>query len=75
DPATERLLERAIDRLLRGRTAIVIAHRLETVRRADAVLILDGGRVVEHGPRAKLAADPNSRFAHLLQTGLEEVLA
>jgi ATP-binding cassette subfamily B protein/ATP-binding cassette subfamily C protein len=75
DPATERLLERAIDRLLLGRTAIVIAHRLGTVQRADEILILDGGRVAEHGPRARLAADSGSRFARLLQTGLEEVLA
>ena len=75
DPATEGLLERAIDRLLAGRTGIVIAHRLRTVQRADDILILEGGRVVEHGPRAALAANPDSRFARLLQTGLEEVLA
>ena len=72
--ATEGLLERAIDRLLAGRTGIVIAHRLRTVQRADDILILEGGRVVEHGPRAALAADPGSRFYRLLQTGLEEVL-
>jgi ABC-type multidrug transport system fused ATPase/permease subunit len=75
DPATEGLLEQAIDRLLAGRTGIVIAHRLRTVQRADDILILEGGRVVEHGPRVALAADPDSRFAQLLQTGLEEVLA
>jgi len=75
DPATERLLERAIDRLLRRdgarRTAIVIAHRLATLERADDVLILERGRVVEHGPRAALAADPRSRFGELLALGLE----
>jgi len=75
DPATERLLERAIDRLLAGRTAIIIAHRLGTVQRADEILILDGGQVAEYGPRARLAGDAGSRFAQLLQTGLEEVLA
>ena len=75
DPATEQLLERAIDRLLAGRTGIIIAHRLRTVGRADDILILDNGRVVEHGPRVALAADPGSRFTQLLQTGLEEVLA
>lgn len=74
DPATEQLLERAIDRLLEGRTGIVIAHRLKTVQRADDILILDGGRVVEFGSRSVLAADLGSRFARLLQTGLEEVL-
>ncbi len=75
DPSTEHLLERAIDRLLAGRTGIIIAHRLRTVGRADDILILDNGRVVEHGPRVALAADPGSRFYRLLQTGLEEVLA
>jgi len=75
DPATERLIERAVDRLLRGRTAIIIAHRLGTVHRADEILILEEGRVVEHGDRVALAADETSRFYHLLQTGLQEVLA
>jgi ATP-binding cassette subfamily B protein len=74
DPATEQLIERAVDRLLAGRTGIIIAHRLATVQRADQILILEDGRIVEHGPRAALAADPASRFAHLLRTGLEEAL-
>ena len=71
DPATERLLERAVERLLAGRTAIVIAHRLRTVERADEVLILERGRVVEHGERAALTADRTSRFAELLRVGLD----
>ncbi len=75
DPVTERRLEAAIDRLLRHRTALIVAHRLQTVQRADDILILEAGRIVEYGPRAQLAADPTSRFAHLLRTGLEEVLA
>lgn len=79
DPVTERRLERAVDRLLgengARRTAIIIAHRLHTVQRADDILILEGGRVVECGPRAALAADPDSRFSGLLRTGLEEALA
>jgi ATP-binding cassette subfamily B protein len=74
DPLTEALLERAIDRLLADRTAIVIAHRLHTLHRIDDVLVLDEGRVVEHGDRAALAADAESRFARLLATGMEEVL-
>ncbi|MCE7986487.1 MAG: ABC transporter ATP-binding protein [Caldilinea sp. CFX5] len=75
DPATETLLERATDRLLANRTGIVIAHRLRTVQRADAILILEQGRLVEFGPRPQLAADTNSRFYRLLQAGLEETLA
>ena len=67
DAATERQLEQALDALLRGRTGIVIAHRLATLRRADDILVLDGGCIVEHGPRADLAADPGTRFAQLLR--------
>jgi len=75
DPHTEALLEHAVDRLLAGRTGIVIAHRLATIERADEVLVLDGGRVVEHGDRVALATDPGSRFGRLLRTGLAEVRA
>jgi len=75
DPATEQRLERAIDKLLQNRTAIIIAHRLGTVFRADEIMILDDGKISEYGNRQQLAADPNSRFSKLLQTGLEEVLA
>lgn len=75
DPATEHLLEQAVDRLSQERTGIVIAHRLRTVQRVDEIMILEDGRIVEYGPRAILANDPNSRFYSLLQTGLEEVLA
>jgi ATP-binding cassette subfamily B protein len=75
DPVTERNVEHAIDALLADRTAIVIAHRLATVDRCDEILVLEAGRVVEHGRRTVLAADPGSRFAELLRTGLEPVLA
>jgi len=74
DPATEALLERALDRLLEGRTAVIIAHRLATVARADDILILQEGSIVERGPRAQLARDEHSVYARLLRTGLEEVL-
>jgi ATP-binding cassette subfamily B protein len=74
DPVTEALMEQAVDRLFAGRTAILIAHRLKTVQRADLILILENGKVSEFGPRLALAADPQSRFSHLLQTGLEEAL-
>ncbi len=69
DPATEARLERAVARLLDGRTGIIIAHRLETLKYADHILILEAGRVVESGERAALAGDPNSRYHHLLQVG------
>jgi ATP-binding cassette subfamily B protein len=71
DPATERRLERAVDTLLHNRTGIIVAHRLATVRRADAILVLEQGRIVEYGERVRLAADPASQYARLLRTGLE----
>jgi ATP-binding cassette subfamily B protein len=63
-----------VGRLLQGRTALIIAHRLVTVERADDILILEAGRVAERGPRPALAADPASQFSRLLRTGMEEVL-
>lgn len=69
DPDTERRMVAATDRLLAGRTAIVIAHRLTTLDRADEICVLDHGRVAEHGPRGALAEDPTSRFHALLAAG------
>jgi ATP-binding cassette, subfamily B, bacterial len=75
DPATEQMIERAMDRLLQNRTAIIVAHRLGTVQRADNIMILDDGQIAEFGDRERLVADSTSRFYGLLQTGLVEVLA
>lgn len=75
DPATEQQMERAIDRLLANRTAIIIAHRLHTVHRADSILILNGGRVEEYGRRHDLAGDSESRFSQFLHAGTVEALA
>jgi ABC-type multidrug transport system fused ATPase/permease subunit len=74
DPATERRLDDAFQRLLHGRTAIVIAHRLQTVLRADNIMILEHGRCLEWGERTALQENPDSRFSHLLQAGMEEAL-
>jgi ATP-binding cassette subfamily B protein len=75
DMATEGRIEKAVDHLLRDRTGIIIAHRLSTVGRADEIMILEDGRIAEHGPRQALANDPASLFYRLLQTGLEEAMA
>jgi ABC-type multidrug transport system fused ATPase/permease subunit len=75
DPATEAMIERAVGKLLTNRTGFVIAHRLSTVTRADDILIMEDGHIVEFGPRAVLVNDPASRFSQLLATGMEEVLA
>jgi ATP-binding cassette subfamily B protein len=74
DPATEQRMEKAVNKLLTNRTGIIIAHRLDTVQRADEIMILDNGHIAEHGPRPELASNPQSRFYSLLQTGLEEAM-
>jgi ATP-binding cassette subfamily B protein len=74
DPVTERLVERAVTGLLKGRTGIIIAHRLSTVDHVDKILILERGAIVEYDQRAALISDPDSRFSELLRTGVEEVL-
>jgi len=75
DPATERQIDHAVRELLRGRTGIVIAHHLATVRRVDDIVIFDAGRVLEQGSRETLASDSKSRFSQLLSAGLEEYTA
>ena len=74
DRSTEQMIERAVDRLVRDRTVIVIAHHLTTVRRCDEIVILEHGRIVEQGKRLELAVDESTRFARMLETGLEEAL-
>jgi ABC-type multidrug transport system fused ATPase/permease subunit len=71
DPETEVRLEAAIAELLRGRTALVIAHRLSTLQRVDEIVVFDHGRMVEHGDRSDLVGDDDSRFNRLLTLSLE----
>ena len=56
DTATEALIQEAVQRLIHNRTTLVIAHRLSTVRRADLILVLDRGRIVERGTHQDLLA-------------------
>jgi len=56
DTHTERLIQQALDNLMQGRTTFVIAHRLSTVRRADLILVMEKGRIVEHGKHKQLLA-------------------
>ncbi|MEY8877751.1 MAG: lipid A export permease/ATP-binding protein MsbA [Leptothrix sp. (in: b-proteobacteria)] len=64
DSESERLVQTALERLMRGRTSIVIAHRLSTIENADRVVVLDGGRLVEQGSHAELLAQ-GGLFARL----------
>lgn len=72
DPATEASLRHAVDRLLAGRTAVIVAHRLETVRRVDEILVLEDGRIQEHGDRAALTENDLSHYAKLLSLDQKE---
>lgn len=68
DAESESLIRAAIDRLAAGRTTLLIAHRLNTVRSASQVVVLDAGRVVEAGPPADLAARDDGRYAAMLRS-------
>ncbi|MFI7597799.1 ABC transporter ATP-binding protein [Actinoplanes sp. NPDC049681] len=72
DPATEVRLQRALDTVTRGRTTVAIAHRLSTAESADEVIVVDAGRVVQRGPHAELLHDPESIYAKLYASWLEQ---
>ncbi|NPC99042.1 ABC transporter ATP-binding protein [Nocardioides sp. zg-DK7169] len=74
DPLTEARVVRAADRLLTGRTGLLVAHRLSSTARADLVAVLGGGRVLQQGPRARLAAEAGP-FRTLLEAGGTEEAA
>jgi ATP-binding cassette subfamily B protein len=72
DPASEVLVVEALHNLMATRTTLVIAHRLSTIRRADRVVVLDGGRIIESGPPAILVAEGGAYARMLRLQGLGE---
>ena len=75
DPVTENLLDGAMSKLLENGTAVIIAHRLETVQRVDKILILEQGRMEEYGSYTNLTEDPDSALSALLRAGVTEILS
>ncbi len=71
DTQTEQIIQRALERLLRGRTAFVIAHRLSTITGADRIVVIHGGRIVESGTHTELLAR-GGRYAALYASGFQE---
>jgi ABC-type multidrug transport system fused ATPase/permease subunit len=68
DSASEKLVQEAIDKLMEGRTGIVVAHRLSTIRNADKILVMDNGQLAESGTHSELIAKKDGVYARLLQT-------
>ncbi|MGE8352944.1 MAG: lipid A export permease/ATP-binding protein MsbA [Pseudomonas protegens] len=71
DTESERHIQAALDKVMKGRTTLVIAHRLSTIEKADMILVMDQGRIVERGTHAQLLAQ-NGYYSRLHAMGLEE---
>jgi ABC-type multidrug transport system fused ATPase/permease subunit len=73
DPATELLIQHAIETLMRGRTSVIVAHRLSTIKKADEILVVDKGKIVERGTHDQLFAARGVYYTlYLLQFGRNE---
>ncbi|UOG76169.1 ABC transporter transmembrane domain-containing protein [Hymenobacter tibetensis] len=71
DSESEKLVQDAMDELMKNRTSIIIAHRLSTIRKVDKILVIDGGRIVEQGTHDQLAHNDNGLYANLLKLQFE----
>lgn len=67
DSESERLVQEALEKLMKGRTSVVIAHRLATVRKADKIIVLESGRIVEQGTHAELLSNENGLYKSLTE--------
>jgi ATP-binding cassette subfamily C protein len=74
DSRSEALIQQALEKLMKGRTSIVIAHRLSTVRAADQILVIDDGRIVEQGRHADLIAAGGRYWTLLRRQQLEDAI-
>ena len=66
DAESEKVVQDALDRLMKGRTSVVVAHRLSTIRGADNIAVLQDGQVVEHGNHKHLINKPRGVYAQLV---------
>lgn len=71
DSESEQLVQQAMDKLMLGRTTIIIAHRLATIRKVDKILVIDGGEIVEEGSHEVLSVDGKGIYANLLKLQFE----
>ncbi|MFM2370789.1 MAG: hypothetical protein RIS85_511, partial [Pseudomonadota bacterium] len=74
DAESERLVQEALDRLMKDRTTLVIAHRLATIRAADRIVVMDGGRIVEQGTHTSLS-EADGLYARLARLQFEGLTA
>lgn len=70
DPESECVLQEALERLMRGRTTVLVAHRLSTIRGVDSIGVVQDGRIVEQGSHAELVSRPEGAYSRLLQLQL-----
>ena len=71
DSESEKLVQAAMDELMKNRTSIIIAHRLSTIRKADKILVIENGRIVEQGTHEDLSMNENGLYANLLKLQFE----
>lgn len=71
DSESEKLVQQAMDELMKGRTSIIIAHRLSTIRKADKIMVIENGHIVEQGTHEALSMNENGLYANLLRLQFE----